>query len=156
MNKEYGSTNEENDYKLLEEFNKFLKLEDLGRCPSNAATDASGHTTDGRYVNIELKRRFIDIGTYSSIYLETHKCGDMLLDYVVDNKIPLYINFLDDGYVVTFNLAELKHRPKKVEKKIYSKLYDGFEIAKRVELLIEDAWVYQKINDSYKLLQKPR
>ena len=155
MDKVYSREYEDNDYELLQDFNKVLKLTELGRCPENDATDASGYTTDGRLINIELKRRNINIDTYKSIYIESHKVGDMLLDYVCDKKIPLYINFLDNGYVVVYNLAELKTRPKKVVKNIYSKLYQGFEIAKREELYIKDAWIYQKNNDTYKLIHKP-
>ena len=155
MNTDYGMTNEINDYELLQDFNKVLKLNELGKCPDKYTTDASGYTTDGRYINVELKSRNININTFNSIYIESHKVGDMLLDYVVDKKIPLYVNFLSDGHVVVYNLAELKHRPKKVAKRIYSKLYEGFELAKREELQLDDAWIYQKTNGIYKLVHKP-
>lgn len=155
MDKEYVMTSELEDYELLQDFNKVLKLNELGRCPDKYTTDASGYTTDGRYINVELKKRNIDIDTFSTIYIETHKVGDMLLDYVCEKKIPLYINFLSDGHVVVYNLAELKNRPKKVAKRIYSKLYEGFELAKREELRLDDAWIYQKNNDGYKLVHKP-
>ena len=155
MDKIYSREYEDNDYELLQDFNSVLKLRDLGRCPENDSTDASGYTTDGRYLNIELKRRNIDINRYKTIYIESHKCGDMLLDYVVEKKIPLYVNFLSDGHVVVYNLAELKHRPNKVAKRIYSKLYEGFELAKREELQLDDAWIYQKTNNGYKLVHKP-
>ncbi len=155
MNKEFGKQNEKTDYELLKDFNKTLKLTELGMTPENYHTDASGYTTDGRYINIELKRRNIDINTYDTIFIETHKAGDMLLDYVCNKQIPLYINFLKDDYVVVFNLAELKSRPKRVCKFIRSELYDSFELAKRAELKLEDAWVYKKINNKYKLVRKP-
>ena len=155
MNAEYGMTNEINDYELLQDFNKVLKLTELGKCPDKYTTDASGYTTDGRYINIELKSRNIGINTYKTIFIEAHKAGDMLLDYVCEKKIPLYVNFLSDGHVVVYNLAELKHRPNKVAKKIYSKLYEGFELAKREELQMDDAWIYKKTNNGYKLCYKP-
>lgn len=155
MNIEYGVTNEENDYELLLDFNSVLKLTELGKCPEKYTTDASGYTTDGRYINLELKRRNININTFNSIYIESHKAGDMLLDYVCEKKIPLYINFLNDGHVVVYNLAELKHRPKKVAKRIYSELYEGFELAKREELQLDDAFIYKKENNVYKLVHKP-
>lgn len=170
MNQDFALKQETNDYILLEDFNKVLKLMELGQCPQKYTTDASGYTTDGRYLNIELKKRnqtmsgLTLIGTSSktnktytadTIYIEGHKCGDMLLDYVVEKKIPLYINFLNDGYVVLYNLSTLKHRPTKVAKRIWSELYQGFELAKREELRIEDGWIYQRINDKYKLIHKP-
>ena len=155
MNRDYAFKKEDEDYILLKDFNKVLKLTELGKCPEKYTTDASGYTTDGRYLNIELKSRDIDINTFSSLFIEAHKAGDMLLDYVCEDKIPLYINFLNNGYVVLYNLSRLKHRPKKVFKKAYSKLYEGFELSKREELLVSDAWIYQKINNEYKLIHKP-
>lgn len=169
MNRDYALETEKNDYLLLEHFNKVLKLMELGKCPEKHTTDASGYTTDGRIANIELKSRDLHFSgmtligatsnnmpyTADTLYLEAHKAGDMLLDYVVDKKIPLYINFMKNGYVILFNLSTLKHRPKKVCKKIYSKLYQGFELAKREELQLKDAWIYQMINNEYKLIHKP-
>lgn len=169
MNQGYALNSETNDYILLEDFNKVLKLIELGRCPDKYTTDASGYTTDGRYLNIELKKRNQTLSgltligtsrndktyTANTIYIEAHKVGDMLLDYIIEKKIPLYINFLNDDYVVVYNLAELKHRPNKVAKRIWSELYQGFELAKREELRIEDGWIYQRINDKYKLIHEP-
>ena len=154
MNKEYGKTNENLDFEMLEHFNSLLKLKDLGRCPEMYHTDASGYSNN-KYINIELKRRSVNLNTYKTLYIEAHKAGDLLLDYVIEGKIPLYINFLQDGHVVVFNLAELKHRPEKIAKRIESKLYEGFELAKREELLIEDAWIYKLENNQYKLIHKP-
>lgn len=166
MNRDYALKSEENDYFLLDDFNRqVLHLTELGQTPKKHHTDASGYTTDGRYCNIELKYRDAKLTddfkmsaetyTVDSIFIENHKVGDMLLDYVINKEIPLYINFFQDGYVALFNLSRLKHRPNKVTKKIYSKLYQGFELAKREELLLIDAWIYRKENDVYKLIRKP-
>ena len=169
MNREYAWKKEDEDYILLKDFNKLLKLTKLGQTPRNESSDASGYTTDGRLANIELKQRNQTLSgltllgvtsggrtyTADTIYLESHKAGDLLLDYVCDGKIPLYINFMKDGYVVLFNLSQLKYRPNHVCKKIYSKLYQGFELSKREELPLKDAWIYQKKNNVYKLVYKP-
>lgn len=169
MNKEYTLICEENDYILLEDFNKLLKLNELGKCPQKHTTDASGYTTDGRYLNIELKKRNLALSgltligtsrdgktyTANTIYIESHKVADLLLDYMCEDKIPIYLNFLNDGYVVLFNLSKLKHRPTKVAKRIWSELYQGFELAKRQELKLEDGWIYQRVNNGYKLIHKP-
>lgn len=165
MNKEFANEKEKKDYQLLEDFNKVLKLIELGRCPEKHTTDASGYTTDGRLINIELKMRnmiltnnmTLSAKTYTAdtLYIEAHKAGDMLFDYVIDKQIPLYINFLQDGTVILYNLSTLKHRPKKVAKRIYSELYQAFELAKREELRLEDAWIYKKENNDYKLIYKP-
>lgn len=165
MNKEFANEKEKKDYQLLEDFNKVLKLIEIGRCPEKHTTDASGYTTDGRLINIELKMRnmiltnnmTLSAKTYTAdtLYIEAHKTGDMLLDYVIDKQIPLYINFLQDGTVILYNLSTLKHRPNKVSKRIYSELYQAFELAKREELRLEDAWIYKKENNEYKLIYKP-
>ena len=156
MNQEYGLKNEEKDYILLKNFNKdILKLNELGRTPEHHHTDASGLTRDGQHINIELKYRNININTYSTMFLESHKAADMLLDYVTLDYVPLYINFLQDGHVIVFNLAKLKHRPETVCKYIKSKLYDGFELAKRQMLNMGDAYIYKLKNNEYKLISKP-
>lgn len=170
MNQDYALEKEKNDYYLMEEFNKVLKLIELGQTPEKHTTDASGYTTDGRLINIELKQRnqtlsgltLVGISsktgnqyTANTIYIESHKVADLLLDYTIEDKIPLYINFLNDGYVVVYNLSELKHRPTKVAKKIWSELYQGFELAKRQELQLSDAWIYKKENNEFKLVHKP-
>ncbi len=170
MNQDYALEKEKKDYYLMEEFNKVLKLIELGQTPEKHTTDASGYTTDGRLINIELKQRnqtlsgltLVGISsktgnqyTANTIYIESHKIADLLLDYTIENKIPLYINFLNDGYVVLYNISTLKHRPTKVAKKIWSELYQGFELAKRQELQLSDAWIYKKENNEFKLVHKP-
>lgn len=156
MNETYAINTEQHDYEKLQDFNKFLKLKELGKRPAKDTTDASGFTADEHEVNIELKSRNININTFQTIYIESHKIADMLLDYNIDHKIPLYINFLQDDYVVVFNLAMLKHRPEKIIKPIWSQLYQSFELGKREGLLLEDAWIYQKQNDEYVVIQRGR
>lgn len=167
MDRDYSLKFEEKDYILLRGFNdQVLHLTELGQTPKAHYTDASGYTTDGRYANIELKYREADLTddlkmsaeTYvvDSIFIENHKIGDMLLDYVICKEIPLYINFMKNDYVVLYNLSRLKSRPRRTVKKIYSKLYQGFELAKREELSLTDAWIYHKENDTYKLVSKPK
>ncbi len=154
MNETYAINTEQQDYEKLQDLNRLLKIRELGKRPDKDTTDASGYTQDGQEVNIELKSRNIGINTFKTIYIENHKVADMLLDYIIDHKIPLYINFLNDDYVVIFNLAKLRHRPRKVNKRIWSELYQAFEMAKREELRLEDAWIYQKQNDKYLLIKK--
>lgn len=154
MNEQYANTSEQHDYEKLQDLNRLLKIRELGKRPDKDTTDASGYTQDGQEVNIELKSRNININTFQTIYIESHKIADMLLDYNIDHKIPLYINFLQDDYVVMFNLAMLKHRPEKIIKPIWSQLYQSFELGKREGLLLDDAWIYQKQNNKYILIKK--
>ena len=160
---------EENDYFLMEDFNSCLKLKELGRCPDGYHADASGYSQNGNAVNVEIKQRNQTLSNFKiqgktkdgrpytadTIYIEAHKAGDMLIDYVCECKVPLYINFLNDGWVIVYNLSKLKHRPKTIAKKIWSDLYQGFELAKREELKLEDAFIYKKENNKYKLIQRP-
>ena len=165
MNQDYAKQKEDEGFKLLKEFNeKVLKLKDLGRTPEKHTTDASGFTSDNKYINIELKKRNMRLTddfklsaetyTVDTLFIEAHKAGDLLLDYICYKHIPLYINFLDDDTVIVFNLSTLKHRPRKIAKKIESKLYEAFELGKREGLLLKDAYIYKKINNSYKLIHK--
>lgn len=167
MNTKFANTKENDCYEKLMDFNDHLSLMDLGRCPEKHTTDASGITVDGRCLNIELKDRDLNLledftlsgntngKTYhvDSIFIESHKIADMLLDYVVEGKVPIYINFINDDTVILFNLSKLKHRPKKVSKRIWSELYNGFELAKRQCLNMDDAWIYKKITKKYTLIK---
>ena len=155
MNQDYANQCEIDDFELLRDFNdKKFKLNKLGRTPSKYSSDASGYTQDGRYINIELKSRDNDINEYDSLQIETHKAYDLLDEYVRDNKIPLYINFLKDGHVVVFNLAKLKHKPYKKRVRTWSKLYQDYENGYKALLKLEDAFIYKKQNNHYKLIQK--
>lgn len=171
--KKYAEKQENEGYSKLVDFNNYLHLEELGRVEDCKWSDASGYTTDGMLLNIENKVRnqyllkdeegYKISGTTkenspyiaSTIYIETHKAGDMLLDYVCEGKMPLYINYLNDDVVVVYNLTRLNKRPKKSHLRVYSKLYQGTEIADREELSLTDAYIYQKINGTYKLISRP-
>lgn len=168
-NRDYGWMKEDEGWEKLESFNTLLQLRELGRTPRNYPNgDASGYTSVGDYVNIEIKVRDFNYEdgilsgetsegktyTADTLFIETHKCGDMLLDYVVEGKIPLYVNFIGD-YAFVYNLSRLKKRPKQVTKKIWSKLYQGFELSKRQELPISEAYIYKLIENKWFMIKKP-
>lgn len=169
MDTNYADKKENDGYTLLSNFNKLLKLNELGRTPQKTTYDASGYTSIGDEVEIEIKIRDFNVlndmtlsgntngksYTADTIYIESHKIADMLLDYVCDGKIPLYINFMNDGYIYVYNISKLKHRPQKQCKRIYSKLYQGFELGKRQALSLDDAYIYKNENDTYKLIRRP-
>lgn len=151
---------ENEDFKRFQDFNKYLKLTQIGRCPEKYHADASGITKDGKVCLVELKARkqVYDNGiisgctlegkSYSAndIYIESHKYADLMLDWVCLHKEPLFVNILENA-VVIFNLRKLSVRPKKVAKRIFSRLYNSFEIADREALDIKDAYIYQKNNE---------
>lgn len=155
MNQQYADTNELNDFALLQDFNAKLQIKELGKTPDKSSTDASGYTKDDQYLNIELKRRYADVNQYQTLIIEGHKYLSLLKGFVYSNKIPLYINFMNDGYIILFNLSKLSEEPTEKKYKIWSELYQGFEISSRYELPIKDAWIYKKDeNGKYRLMQK--
>ena len=168
-NEQYMKNMENTDFQLLEDFNeKKLKLKNLGRTTTMSSTDASGHTKDNKTVNIELKKRELDMihtdsgwkikgngFTASTIIIEGHKAASMYFAYSSKKQVPAYINFLKNGYVVLFDLTKLSYEVKETkEQKIKSKGYGQIEIGRRFKLDLKDAWIFQKVNDKYKTLQK--
>lgn len=149
MNKKYAEQHEANDFELMIELNSLFHLKDLGRMEDNHPTDASGFTQDGRYIEIELKRRYINVDTYKTIIIEPYK-----MKYAREHKdiIQLYVNFTDDGYAIVFNLNDINN-PVENMYDIPSKLYERVKASKRYELPIKDAWIYKKENNKYKRIK---
>lgn len=169
----YFDTNEVKDYALLEAFNDKTNVFDkVAQAPVKYYIDASAHTLtklgEERVFSIELKNRnqvLLDdltvsgvtregkTYTASTIYIEAHKIADLLLDYIYYHQDPLYVNFLADGTAMVHNLARLSERPtQSKQKQIKSLGYDMFEMAKRFELKVKDAAIYDKTG---KLIHKP-
>lgn len=149
MNRPYADKCEDIDFELMMDFNSKLKLKQLAKTEYMHPTDASGYTEDNRLVEIELKNRNIKHDTYNTIMIEPYK-----LDYARhQDSIQLYVNFTNDEHVIVFNL----HNVGKLNEKnfnIPSKLYERVKLSKRYEIPIEKAWIYRKINNQYKLIQK--
>lgn len=162
-NPNYFDVNESADIKKLKDFNDEAKLfHKITAYPMGHWADVSATTIGGQYFNIELKNRecilmpdgrtsgytidektgekrnYISPGTM----IEGHKASDLFFDKALGLQ-PLYVNFYINA-VLIFNLDKLTVRPRvdKYEKKIYSKGYKKFEIAKREYLSIKDACVY--------------
>lgn len=149
MNQHYADKFEEDDFKLLTMFNSKLKLRELGRTPEKYPTDASGYTMDGRYVELELKRRNINVNSFKTIIIEPYK-----LQYAQHaDSIQLYVNFTNDDHVIVFNLHRITN-PQKKEYDIPSKLYERTKKSFRYELPIQNAWIYKKQDDKYILITK--
>ncbi len=152
----YFEEKEEEDYKEFTKLNEdILHLKNIGRTPKLHHTDASGLTTDGRVINIELKQRYFDMDKYETLYIDDHKCCNLLMDFVVSKFIPIYINFMSDDTAIVFNLSRLHKRPKISNQRTYSKGRQAYEYNDRQELYIEDAYIYRKDknNGKYKLIK---
>lgn len=162
--KKYFDKNEENDMKMLYDFNLHTNLfSGLEPTEYSHFSDATAYTVSkfGEYrkYNIEIKNRnavllkngkisgatFID----DTIIIESHKACDLMLDNI-NGYEPLYINFLDNNVVVIYNLNKLSVRPTSMKKFIKSNGYQGFEIASRQGLNIKDAAIYK----DYKLVKR--
>lgn len=152
MNYNYAKKSEAICFQLLQDFNSNsrLKLKDLKQLKERSFFDASGFTQDGRYIEIETKRRFIDHDTYDTIIIEPYK-----LQYANEHKdaIVLYVNFTNDGYVLVFNLHNIG-QVKKSQFDIPSGLYERTKTSNRYELPIQSAWKYKKVNNQYRLIEK--
>lgn len=149
MNEQYAAKCENDDFELLLDFNSKLGINGLVKTECKHETDASGYTQDNRIIEIEIKNRNIKHDTYDTIMIEPYK-----LDYARhQDSIQLYVNFTNDEHVIVFNL----HNVGKLNEKnfnIPSKLYERVKTSKRYEIPIERAWIYRKINNQYKLIQK--
>lgn len=163
-NKEYFDKNEENDMKLLYDFNLHTNLfSGLAPAEYSHFADATAYTVsrlgEKRKFNIEIKRRnavLLQSGKISgrtflddTIMIESHKLADLLLDGI-NGYEGLYINFLDNNVVIIYNLQRIKTRPKSMKKVIKSGGYNSYEIASRQGLYIKDAAIYK----DYKIVKK--
>lgn len=157
MNPDYAKKNEDKDFMLLEDLfcNSKLgaDLTEYGRTNEMDSTDATAQTKDNKILNMELKRRFADINTYQSLMIEGHKYIS-LMKSMYTNKIPVYINFMNNGYVCIYNLLSLKEEPYEKKERVWSELYQAYEFETKLYLPIKGAWIYQKQGNKYKLIQK--
>ena len=161
-NTEFANENERKGFEYLTAFNAKLHLSNLTKTPKGCHFDASGLTTLNQPVEVENKIRnlqLLDDKTVSAqtwsgttLYIENHQMADMLVDAQIYGIIPLYVNYLYNCIVV-FNLENLKHRPKTILQKIWSKLYNRWEYEKRMELEVKYAYIYDRNN--FNLIYKP-
>lgn len=161
MNKNYFNSSEDKCYEKLQDFNQYLRILELGRMEEKSPIDASGLTSMGYIVSMELKNRnqnlirdkennFLVSGTTyieDTMMIETHKLASLLLEHTVEHRIPLYINFLNDNVVIVHNPTRLKEKPRFEQKKIKSKGYEKIEVGVRMFLSLKDAYIYQKDNN---------
>ena len=173
-NTQFANEKESKGFEELKKFNEFLKLNDLNQTHKGDYFDASGATPLKKTIIIENKIReqvllqddngkfYVSGSTkegksYSgdTLFIESHKIADLLLDYVVNGSIPLYVNYLKN-HILVYKLHNLKHRPEKKHYRIFSQLYQSFEIADRQLLSLEDAYIFQKMeNNTFQLIHQP-
>ena len=142
MNEQYFKTNEKTDLQLLYEFNEEHKFFDaITPTKEKEQFDAiAWHKT--RTFAIELKHRFIPISRYKTLFIEDYKLAALMLEYIINKREPLYINFLHDAIVI-FNLNKLSIKPKMTIKDIKSEGYEHIQKQeRRFELNLKDSVIY--------------
>ena len=167
MNDAFFKKNENEGFKLFQDFNQKLKIQDLTRAVEREHYDASGHTSLNEVVEIEIKKRNLELSkrgekwimsnekfTADTVMIESHKLCSLLLDYQCNGIIPLYVNFFNNDYVVVYNLSKFKSRPEEKTFAIYSNGYQFKQFERRAFLKLKEGWIYKKENDNYKLVQK--
>lgn len=152
----YFETNEKKDLQMLYEFNHETKLFDsITPRKEKSQIDATAKRKNRQFA-IELKHRFINLDKYQSIMIEDYKLAELMLEKEFNERDGLYINFLADGTVVIFNISKLKTRPHFTIHNIRSQGYEVNQIQeRRYHLVLKDAVIYKKENNTYKLIQKP-
>lgn len=145
--KEYFETNEKNDLQMLYEFNYNTNLfQSIKPTEEKSQIDAIGKHKNREFA-IELKHRYINLEKYKSIMIEDYKFSGLMLEYIINHREPLYINFLADGTVVIFNLNKLSTMPRMRIQDIKSEGYDKMQCQERRYLLdIKDAVIYKDNN----------
>lgn len=144
MNEQYFKTNEKTDIQLLYEFNEEHKFFDsITPTKEKEQFDAiAWHKT--RTFAVELKHRFIPISRYKTLFIEDYKLAALMLEYIINKREPLYINFLHDAIVI-FNLNKLSIKPKMTIKDIKSEGYEHIQKQeRRFELNLKDAVIYMR------------
>ena len=143
----YFETNEKNDLQMLYEFNYVTKLFDsITPTKEKAQIDATAKRKN-REFSIEIKHRYINLEKYQTIMIEDYKLAELMLEYTIFNKEPLYVNFLADGHVLIFNLAKLSEKPRMRIQNIKSEGYDKMQCQERRYMLpIKDAVIFKDNN----------
>lgn len=154
---EFFKKMETENVKRLRAFNEIKNyFKRIDSTPSGYTFDASGDTIDGRGYNVELKTRvavLTDEGTISgvnfnddTVMIEPEKSAHLYYRYIINGDIPLYINFLEDGTVLVWNLSKLKKQPvEKCDTRINNKGYKSLYKQYRDFLYVSDAIIYPKL-----------
>ena len=164
MNQKFFTTNENEGWGRLQHFNEKTKMfQTLDRAQEFCQWDASGICNDQK-VLIEIKTRKAKLTdgirlsgqsfTSDDLFIEDYKLGVMLLQSEIENFIPLYINFLEDGTTVIHNLKKLTSYKNYSNLSIESKGYQATQArTNRIGLLLKDATIYSQEGN---LIQKSK
>lgn len=158
VNTEYFKTMEDYNFEWLNHFNSYVNLFDtITRNKEKSVIDCQATHNDRKF-NIELKIRNMDMNKYDSIFIETNKVSNLLLDYVINGIEPLYINFFQTKeHLAIWNLNKLTDYGYIASIKINDKGYNKTKCEPRNLFFLKDAYIYnfnEKKND-YELTRTP-
>lgn len=113
MDAEYCAKSENRCIELFSEFNSHHNYYSTWTPTTPCSPyDVTATTAKGTECKIELKRRDMNSTQYSEYFIEADKLADGLM-YALEGYKPLYINFFNDGKVLTWDLTNLKMKPNK-------------------------------------------
>lgn len=152
-NAEYHEQSECIDDELLKDFIEHSNvLSEVHRCRQYSHIDYYGKDIKGRDVNIELKKRNNKMNKYATTYIECSKAWTLLEQYEQYHRIPLYINFFDDGIIIfKLNVTDFLGAVP-IKQKIWNHGYEEYQTAWRYELDNDSGFRYIKINGQYQLV----
>lgn len=156
MEKNYFEENETNDFEIFKKLNSDIGiLQEFNTMPKKHCMDVSGKT-DLTKVMIELKNRTGNITSFEDVYIESKKAAYLYMMWVLDNYIPLYINYFRDNKEDEYpeiiaiwrldKLSTFKYHP---TTKTTSKGYGKDEYRERFGLMPVDAVMYKLIDGKY-------
>lgn len=155
MNQNYFISSEDEGWGRLQTFNEKTQMfQTITRASEASQWDASG-VCNGQKVLIEIKTRQANLTddfklsgkTFFSddLFIEDYKLGIILLQSEIENFIPIYINFLEDGTTIIHNLKKLTSYKLYSNLNIDSKGYQATQSrTNRIGLMLEDATIYSK------------
>lgn len=174
MNNTYASAQEQQGWLSARTLNDAVwHLGDFAQGEKYGYFDASGRSKD-TIIEIENKVRNMEIHftvygqpylvgkkyknneSYSAttVFIESHKMGDLLLDAHYDKTIPLYVTYTSNGYAIVINLLQLSSRPERVKASTYSGVYERVETGTKELLELADAFIYKLDKDDVRLVWK--
>ncbi len=153
-NENYFNESESKCMAKLKEFNDgtgfFKSLTDKNATAEKTVEgDASGYTSDGRIVLIEMKNRNINLFDYETVYINAKKVAKMMLEHAIKKTVPLFISFFKNGEVAIWRLDRITKYKYYPNVKCFSKGYGKDEYGEQIGLYPEDAIVYENNNGNW-------
>ena len=159
---EFFNLMEDYNFLVLNEFNnKNNVFDSLSRLEEYSPADASG-ITNNKKILIETKARTGNTKSFKDFIIESKKVAYLLLKWLTEGFIPLYINFLDienadmPNKIAIWRLDKLSKWKYIPLSKTWTNGYKKQEVRERFLLSLDDATIYVKEDpwgSYYKIVQ---